>query len=57
MLDWTAPARAALGIDVDLPAVGAGERFRAAVESTGSLEGAYREAVAETAATYGQSRL
>jgi carboxylate-amine ligase len=54
LLGWTAPARAALGIDVDLPAVGGSESFRAAVESTGSLEGAYREAVAETARTYGR---
>jgi carboxylate-amine ligase len=54
LLGWTAPARAALGIDVDLPAVGGSERFRAAVASTGSLEGAYREAVAETARTYGR---
>ncbi len=50
LLGWTAPARAALGIEVDIPAVGGSERFRAAVESTGSLEGAYRDAVAETAA-------
>jgi carboxylate-amine ligase len=56
LLDWTAPARAALGIDVDLPDEGGSERFRVAVESTGSLEGAYREAVAETALSYGQLR-
>jgi carboxylate-amine ligase len=56
LLGWIAPARAALGIDVDLPAEGGSERFRAAVESTGSLEGAYRQAVAETARTYGQLR-
>jgi carboxylate-amine ligase len=56
LLDWTAPARAALGIDVDLPDEGGSERFRAAVESTGSLEGAYRRAVAETALSYGQLR-
>jgi carboxylate-amine ligase len=54
LLGWTAPARAALGIDVDIPTEGGSERFRAAVESTGSLEGAYREAVAETARTYGR---
>jgi len=54
LLGWTAPARAALGIDVDIPVEGGSERFRAAVESTGSLEGAYREAVAETARTYGR---
>ena len=56
LLGWTAPARAALGIDVDLPDEGGSERFRAAVESTGSLEGAYRQAVAETALTYGRLR-
>ncbi len=55
LLGWTAPARAALGIEVDLPAVGGSEQFRAAVESTGSLEDAYRAAVTETAATYGRS--
>ena len=55
LLDWTAPARAALGIDVDLPVVGGSERFRVAVEETGSLEGAYRAAVAETALTYGRA--
>ena len=55
LLSWTAPARAALGIDVDLPVIGGSERFRAAVESTGSLEDAYRAAVAETARTYGRA--
>jgi carboxylate-amine ligase len=54
LLGWTAPARAALGIEVDIPAEGGSERFRAAVETAGSLEGAYREAVAETARTYGR---
>jgi carboxylate-amine ligase len=55
LLGWTAPARAALGIDVDLPAVGGSERFRGAVESTGSLEDAYRAAVAETARSYARA--
>jgi carboxylate-amine ligase len=55
LLGWTAPARAALGIDVDLPVTGGSERFRAAVESTGSLEDAYRAAVAETARSYGRA--
>jgi len=54
LLGWTAPARAALGIEVEVPAEGGSERFRAAVEEAGSLEGAYREAVAETARTYGR---
>jgi carboxylate-amine ligase len=55
LLGWTAPARAALGIDIGLPAIGGSERFRAAVESTGSLEDAYRAAVAETAHSYGRA--
>jgi carboxylate-amine ligase len=55
LLGWTAPARAALGIDISLPAVGGSERFRAAVESTGSLEDAYRATVAETARSYGRA--
>jgi glutamate---cysteine ligase / carboxylate-amine ligase len=54
LLGWTSPARAALGIEVDIPAEGGSERFRATVEQAGSLEGAYREAVAETARTYGR---
>jgi glutamate---cysteine ligase / carboxylate-amine ligase len=54
LLEWTGPARAALGIEVDLPELGGSERFRAAVESSGSSEAAYRAAVAETAATYGR---
>jgi glutamate---cysteine ligase / carboxylate-amine ligase len=53
LLGWTALARAQLGIEVDLPAAGGSERFRAAVDSRGSLEDAYRAAVTETAATYG----
>jgi glutamate---cysteine ligase / carboxylate-amine ligase len=55
LLDWTAPARSALGIDIHLPDVGGSERFRALVESTGSLEDAYRAAVAETARSYGRA--
>jgi carboxylate-amine ligase len=55
LLEWTAPARGALGIDIDLPAVGGSERFRAAVESSGSLEDAYRAAVVETARSYGRA--
>ncbi|HVW46892.1 MAG TPA: YbdK family carboxylate-amine ligase [Solirubrobacterales bacterium] len=52
LVEWTAPARAALGIDVEIPAEGGSERFRAAVAESGSLEDAYRAAVAATAGTY-----
>jgi len=55
LLGWTEPARAALGIDVALPEQGGSERFRDAVEAGASLEDAYREAVAETARTYGRA--
>ncbi len=55
LVDWTAPARSALGIEVDIPALGGSERFRAAVESSGSLEDAYRAAVTETARSYGRA--
>jgi glutamate---cysteine ligase / carboxylate-amine ligase len=54
LLEWTGPARATLGIDVDLPEKGGSERFREAIEAGGSLEDVYRETVAETARTYGR---
>jgi glutamate---cysteine ligase / carboxylate-amine ligase len=54
LLEWTGPARAGLGIDVDLPEKGGSERFREAIEAGGSLAEVYRDAVAETARTYGR---
>ncbi|MFT3865342.1 MAG: YbdK family carboxylate-amine ligase [Solirubrobacterales bacterium] len=52
LLGWTEPARAALGIDVDLPGPGGSERFREAIAAGASLDDAYRAAVAETADSY-----
>jgi glutamate---cysteine ligase / carboxylate-amine ligase len=52
LLEWTEPARTALGIDIDFPARNGAERARSALEAGESLEGVYRAAVAETAATY-----
>jgi len=52
LLDWTEPARTALGIDVALPELGGSDRFRAAIAAGASLDDAYRAAVAETADSY-----
>jgi glutamate---cysteine ligase / carboxylate-amine ligase len=55
LLGWTEPARTSLGIEVALPERNGAERSRAALEEGASLENVYREAVAETARTYGGS--
>jgi glutamate---cysteine ligase / carboxylate-amine ligase len=55
LLAWTEPARADLGIEVDLPERNGSERARAALADGASLEDVYRAAVAETAATYGRA--
>jgi carboxylate-amine ligase len=52
MLEWTAPAREALGLDVDLPDENGAQRARAAFEGGQPLPDVYRAIVAETAATY-----
>jgi carboxylate-amine ligase len=52
LLEWAAPARAQLGIDVELPERNGARRARDALERTGTIEGAYREAVEETRRTY-----
>jgi glutamate---cysteine ligase / carboxylate-amine ligase len=55
LLAWTEPARAGLGIEVELPARNGSERARDALADGASLEDVYRAAVAETAATYGHA--
>ncbi|MBS1886306.1 MAG: YbdK family carboxylate-amine ligase [Actinobacteria bacterium] len=52
LLEWTEPARAALGIDPAFPARNGAERARAELAAGASLEDVYRAAVAETARTY-----
>jgi carboxylate-amine ligase len=52
LIEWTAPARDALGIDVDLPSDNGAQRMREALENGKPLADVYRDAVAETAATY-----
>jgi carboxylate-amine ligase len=52
LLAWTEPARAQLGIDVDLPARNGAQRAREALDAGISIEDVYRDAVAETKRTY-----
>ena len=52
LLEWTAPARETLGIEVALPEVNGAQRSRRDLEAGASIEEIYREAVAETKRTY-----
>jgi glutamate---cysteine ligase / carboxylate-amine ligase len=52
LLEWTAPARSKLGIEVDLPERNGAQRSRAALAAGAILEEIYREALAETKSTY-----
>ena len=52
LLAWTEPARAQLGIRVELPTRNGAERARDLLASGASIEDAYRESVGETRRTY-----
>jgi glutamate---cysteine ligase / carboxylate-amine ligase len=52
LLAWTAPARAALGIDITLPPENGAQRQRRTLEAGASLEGAYLVEVAATQRSY-----
>jgi carboxylate-amine ligase len=52
VLDWTAPAREALGLEVEVPADNGAQRARLALEGGAAITDIYRESVAETARTY-----
>ena len=52
VLEWTAPARARLGIEVALPERNGAQRAREALDEGLSIEDIYRDAVAETRRTY-----
>jgi glutamate---cysteine ligase / carboxylate-amine ligase len=52
LLAWTEPARAQLGIEVDLPARNGAQRAREALDTGVAIEDIYRDAVAETKRTY-----
>jgi carboxylate-amine ligase len=52
LLAWTEPARAQLGIEVDLPERNGAQRAREALHAGVSIEDIYRDALAETKRTY-----
>jgi carboxylate-amine ligase len=52
ILEWTEPARAQLGIEVELPDRNGAQRAREALAAGVSIEDIYREAIAETRRTY-----
>jgi len=52
LLAWCEPARAGLGIEVELPARNGAQRAREALDAGVSIEDIYRDAVAETKRTY-----
>ena len=51
-LEWTAPARDALGLEVDLPERNGAQRAYAALADGALVEEIYRHAVEETKRTY-----
>ena len=52
LLDWTAPARDALGLDAGLPEQNGTQRARQLLEQGTTIVDVYREQLAETAQTY-----
>jgi glutamate---cysteine ligase / carboxylate-amine ligase len=56
LLQWTAPARAALGIEPRLPERNGAQRAREAFDDGVSIEDVYRDAVRETQRTYTAAR-
>ena len=57
IVEWAAPAREALGLEVAIPAANGAQRARAALEGGGSIEEVYRGAVEETKRTYAPERV
>lgn len=52
LLEWTEPARSALGIEPHLPERNGAQRAREALEAGVAIEDVYRDAVSETRRTY-----
>jgi carboxylate-amine ligase len=52
VLEWTAPARSALGIEPELPEHNGAQRSRQALDAGVAIEDVYRDAVQETHRTY-----
>jgi glutamate---cysteine ligase / carboxylate-amine ligase len=56
LLEWTAPARSALGIEPQLPDRNGAQRAREALEGGVAIEDVYRDAVRDTQRTYTAAR-
>jgi carboxylate-amine ligase len=54
LLRWTAPMRAELGLDPQLPALNGAQRQRRAIDAGASMEEVYASSVRETRQTYAQ---
>ncbi|MGH2951161.1 MAG: carboxylate-amine ligase [Solirubrobacterales bacterium] len=52
LLEWTEPARAAVGLAVEIPELNGTQRARRALAAGATIENVYREALAETRRTY-----
>jgi carboxylate-amine ligase len=57
IVEWTAPAREALGLELAIPEANGAQRARAALEAGGSIEEVYRGVVEETRRTYAPERV
>jgi glutamate---cysteine ligase / carboxylate-amine ligase len=57
LVDWSAPARDALGLEVTIPDVNGAQRARAAAAEGATIEEIYRGAVEETKRTYAPERV
>jgi len=57
IVEWTAPARERLGLDVALPEANGTQRSRRALRDGRPMEEIYKDAVAETKRTYGVEEL
>ncbi len=56
-VEWTAPARERLGVEVTLPEANGAQRDRRRLQDGQSIEQIYKEGVAETKRTYGVEEL
>ncbi|HEX2466878.1 MAG TPA: YbdK family carboxylate-amine ligase [Solirubrobacterales bacterium] len=57
LLDWTAPAREALGLRPELPDLNGAQRARQALEAEATIADVYRQIVGETRRTYAPERV
>jgi hypothetical protein len=55
LVEWTAPARKLLGVDVEIPERNGAQRSLAALAEGQSIEQIYRNSVRETRETYAPS--